>query len=97
MTTIQDSPKVKITLVLENESKLLKILANSVRNENQEVFINKESGQSLVKEFSRNNSIRYEIGPTKMNTVINTVSDLLISIELAENVYKTMGKLDKKD
>ncbi|MHA1983224.1 MAG: hypothetical protein ACW967_02640 [Candidatus Hodarchaeales archaeon] len=97
MTTIQDSPKVKITLVLENESKLLKILANSVRNENQGVFVNKDSGQSLVKEFSENNSIRYEIGPTKMNTVINTVSDLLISIELAENVYKAVGKLDKKD
>ncbi|MHA1990935.1 MAG: hypothetical protein ACW981_10425 [Candidatus Hodarchaeales archaeon] len=89
--------KVKITLILENESKLLKVLANSVRNENQEVFVNKERGESLVKEFSESNSIRYEIGPTKMNTVINTVSDLLVSIELAEKVFKTAEKLNKNN
>jgi len=86
MSLNQNFPKVRITLILENESKLLKLLATSVRNENQEVFVNKEKGESLVKEFLDDISIRYEIGPSKMNTVINTISDLLISIELAEKV-----------
>ena len=59
-------------------------------------MINKETGKSLIREFHIENGITYEIGPTKLKTLINTVTDLLISTELAKNVVKAIKRNNEK-
>lgn len=59
-------------------------------------MINKQTGKRLIREVHDENGITYEIGPAKLKTIINTVTDLLESTELARNVVKATKRFNKK-
>ena len=72
---------------------ILKIASDSIRNENKEILLFKDTlkglnDKKLIKEVKLKNSLCYEIGPAKPNTLKNTVNDLLSHFELAKEITK---------
>lgn len=84
---------------MKDDPILLKISSDSIRNENKDVLLFKNQTQNsktnyLVNEyFQEDNSLCYDIGPTKINTMQNTVNDLLNHFELAKKITKTVKKI----
>ena len=89
----------KIKIIIKDDQKILKISSDSIRNENSDVLLFKDQiqnfkGKYLINEYNlSNNSLCYEIGPTKINTLQNTVNDLFNHIELSTEITKAADNI----
>jgi hypothetical protein len=101
----QISIAVQVKLIIKDSPLVLDILRSSVDIENKDIFLtfnerevnNTNSKLRLVQEYRIADShLEYNIGPHRINTILNTCDDLLEHLSLAAEIQSIIGEFAEK-